>query len=38
MKTFVAEDSDPQMTRVLDSACPVAHSIELKVGAQVCNG
>lgn len=32
---FVAQDSNPQMTRTLDTMCPVGQVITLKVGAQV---
>lgn len=34
-RQFVAQDSDPQVTRTLDVMCPVGQIIELKVGAQV---
>ncbi len=34
-RRFVAQDSDPQMSKILDAMCPVGQTIELKVGAQV---
>lgn len=35
VKQFMAQDSDPQMGRTLDTMCPVGKTVELKVGAQV---
>lgn len=35
VQQFQAQDSDPQMEKVLDTMCPVGKTVELKVGAQV---
>ena len=34
-RKFLAQDSDPHMAKQMDTLCPVASCIELKVGAQV---
>ena len=34
-RNFLAQDSDPHMAKQLETLCPVASCIALKVGAQV---
>lgn len=34
-RTFLAEDSDPYMTKTLDQQVPVPNKLDLKIGAQV---
>ena len=34
-RTFEASDSDPYLSSLLDSQCPVEAKLELRVGAQV---
>lgn len=33
---FVASDSDLAFIKVMDTQCPVASKLQLKIGAQVC--
>ena len=34
-RKFIAQDSEPHMSRTIDNLCPVSKTIELKIGAQV---
>ena len=36
-RRFLSTDSDPSIAEHINTLCPVAHCIELKIGAQVHN-